>query len=160
MIVSFDLDDTLFVAEPAFKLEPALPFPFRMIFRERLRLGAVAMLQSIRAQGIALWIYTTSERPEWYIRGLFRCYGIRLDGVVNGVRHAREVQAGHSEPMPSKYPPRYQIALHVDDDISVVQNGASLGFHVFQVGAQDDAWTEKLQKEIDRVRRLTESETR
>ncbi len=104
MRVSFDLDDTLFVSPKNFKTEERLKFPFNIIYKERLRLGTVALMKWIREQGIELWIYTTSFRTEGYIRGLFRCYGVKLDSVVNGERHACEVQAGKREAMPSKYP--------------------------------------------------------
>lgn len=155
MIVSFDLDDTLFVSEREFKTEMPPRFPFNAIYKERLRLGTVELMQYIRAQNIQLWIYTTSYRSERYIRGLFRCYGIKLDNVVNGQRHAREVQGGRSEPMPSKYPCKYRIDLHIDDDISVAQNGRTFGFRVFIVGKQDDWWTEKIKQEIRRISALS-----
>lgn len=45
--------------------------------------------------------------------------------------------------MPSKCPNYYHIDLHVDDDLSVAQNGRSNGFRVFLVGAQDDDWDKK-----------------
>ena len=156
MIVSFDLDDTLFVSENEFKTEPAPKFPKNLIYKERLRKGTVEMMQYIRSQDIQLWIYTTSFRTPKYIRGLFKCYGIKLDNIVNGARHAREVQVGHTESLPSKYPSKYRIDLHVDDDISVYQNGQSLGFHVFLIGGPDDQWTDKLKKEIERVRKIKE----
>lgn len=153
MIVSFDLDDTLFVSEDKFQIEKPLKFPLRCIFREHLRHGSVALMQYIRAQHIQLWIYTTSYRSERYIRGLFRCYGIRLDRVINGKTHADEVQGDRKEAMPSKYPAKYHIDLHVDDDISVAQNGAIYGFEVALVGAQDDAWAEKIKAQIQRIKR-------
>lgn len=152
MRISFDLDDTLFVSEETFKVEPALKFPFRAIYKERLRLGTVALLNDIRQQGMELWVYTTSYRSEHYIRGLFYCYGIKFDGVINGAKHAREVQSGHMEAMPSKYPSKYRIDLHVDDDRSVAENGRTYGFHVFLVGGQDDDWTDKIKREIERIR--------
>ena len=37
MIISFDLDDTLFVSEDKFDVEQPLPFPFNVIYKERLR---------------------------------------------------------------------------------------------------------------------------
>lgn len=154
MIVSFDLDDTLFVSEKTHKVEPALRFPLCLIYRERLRAGTIALMKNIRAQHIGLWVYTTSYRSERYIRGLFRCYGIRLDKVINGETHAREVQAERTEGMPSKYPSKYRIDLHVDDDVSVLENGRLYGFRVHLVGAQDDLWAEQIQKEIDRIRAL------
>ena len=158
MKVSFDLDDTLFVSEKSFAVEPALRFPLDHIYKERLRAGAVELMKYIRSEGIELWIYTTSFRSERYIRGLFRCYGVRLDSVVNGRRHADEVQANHAEGMPSKYPSKYRIDLHIDDDISVAQNGRTFGFKVFTVGPQDDEWAEKIKREIEKIRRMKENE--
>ena len=154
MIVSFDLDDTLFVSETRFEVEPELHFPRNLIYRDRLRKGTVELMHYIRENGIQLWIYTTSYRSERYIRGLFRAYGVKLDNVINGARHAREVQADHAESMPSKYPSKYRIDLHVDDDVSVAQNGSVYGFNVFLVGGQDSEWAEKIKKEIERIRRM------
>ena len=156
MIVSFDLDDTLFVAEGKFATEKQPRFPYNLIYRERLRLGTVELMRWIRSQNIELWIYTTSFRSQGYIRGLFRCYGIRLDQIVNGERHAKEVQAGRREAMPSKYPGKYKIDLHIDDDVSVAQNGRTLGFRVALVGGPEDGWTERIKEEIEKVRLLKE----
>lgn len=152
MKVSFDLDDTLFVSEKTFAVEPELKFPLRCIYKERLRAGTIDLMNHIRDAGIELWIYTTSFRSERYIRGLFRCYGVKLDQVVNGQRHADEVQAKHAEGMPSKYPSKYRIDLHIDDDISVAQNGRTYGFKVFTVGGPDDEWADKIIAEIEKIR--------
>ena len=152
MRISFDLDDTLFVAEEdGFKLEPELKFPLNRIYKERLRAGTVRLMQQLRALGCEIWVYTTSFRSPLYIRSLFRCYGIRIDEIVNGSRHEKEVQADHAEPMPSKYPAHYRIDLHVDDDKSVLANGQYYGFRVFQIGPPDDAWAEKI---IQTVRKI------
>lgn len=152
MIVSFDLDDTLFVSDKDFKTEPSLRFPLNIIYKEKLRSGTVELMKYIREQNIKLWIYTTSYRSERYIRGLFRCYRIKLDNIINGEKHAKDVQAGHTEGMPSKYPSRYRIDLHIDDDISVLQNGRIYGFNVFIVGEQDDNWVDKIKQEIEKIR--------
>ncbi len=156
MIVSFDLDDTLFVPEDKFETEKPPRFPYNLIYRERLRLGTVELMKWIRSEGIELWIYTTSFRSQVYIRGLFKCYGIKPDQIVNGERHAREVQAGRREAMPSKYPGRYKIDLHIDDDVSVEQNGRTLGFRVAIIGGPEDGWVERIKREIEKVRELKE----
>lgn len=154
MRVSFDLDDTLFVDPKKFKTENALHFPFNKIYQERLRLGTVALFKYLKENGIEAWIYTTSFRSERYIRGLFRRYGIRLCEVVNGERHEREVQRGGREAMPSKYPAKYRIDLHVDDDVSVKQNGDTYGFGVHIIGEDDEQWTEKIIKKIEKIRSI------
>lgn len=151
MRVSFDLDDTLFVDPEKFKTEKALIFPLRCIFRERLRLGTVGLFRYLREHDIEAWIYTTSYRSERYIRGLFFCYGIRFCEVVNGARHAEEVQRNSHEGLPSKYPSKYRIDLHIDDDISVKQNGDTYGFRVLIVGEDDDMWTEKIISKIEQI---------
>ena len=153
MRVSFDLDDTIFVPPGQFKTERALPFPLNRIYKERLRYGTIALFQSIQAQGIELWIYTTSFRSERHIRHHFRCYGLKIDGVVNGYRHAEQVQSNKREIMPSKYPSQYRIDLHVDDDISVAQNGIAHGFKVFIVGQQDDEWNQKILEAIEAIQK-------
>lgn len=155
MKVSFDLDDTIFVSPDNFKVEKELPFPLNKIFKERLRLGTISLFKYIREQNIELWIYTTSFRSEGYIRKLFRCYGLKIDDIVNGNRHALEVQGNRLQAMPSKYPGRYRIDLHIDDDISVEQNGKIYGFKVFRIGKQDDEWSIKIIKEIETLIRRT-----
>ena len=68
MIISFDLDDTLFVSEDKFDVEQPLPFPFNVIYKERLRLGSIELMKYIRKRGMGLWIYTTSYRSVGYIK--------------------------------------------------------------------------------------------
>ena len=53
-------------------------------------------------------------------------------------------------PMPSKFPGFYRIDLHIDDDVSVAQNGRTFGFEVFLVGEQDDEWDDKIMREIEK----------
>ena len=154
MIVSFDLDDTLYVSPDNFKTEKEPGFPFKLFYKERLRLGTKELFERLQADGFETWIYTTSFRSEGYIRGLFRRYGIKVGQVINGSRHMKEVQGNKTEPMPSKYPGKYRIGLHVDDDISVLQNGKTYGFKVFLIGPQDDEWVEKVINEARRIRDL------
>lgn len=154
MRISFDLDDTLFVDPKKFKTEKALTFPLNKIFRERLRLGTKELFNYLKEHNIEPWVYTTSFRSEHYIRRLFRCYGIRLCEVVNGERHAREVQRDNGETLPSKYPGKYRIDLHIDDDISVKQNGDTYGFRVHIIGAEDDMWAEKIINRIEELSKL------
>lgn len=144
MRVSFDLDDTLFVSPNNFKVEKQLRFPWNLIYRERLRYGTVELIGKLKALGAEVWIYTTSFRSERNIRGLLKCYGIVVDQVVNGFRHAREVQRNKKEPMPSKYPSWYRIDMHIDDDVSVRNNGKVYGFKVFLIGEQDHEWVNKV----------------
>ncbi|MDE7104466.1 MAG: HAD family hydrolase [Ruminococcus sp.] len=153
MIISFDLDETLFVNPEKILTENPLVFPLCRIYRDRLRAGTVELMTWINKSDIKLWIYTTSFRSERYIKSIFKHYGIRIDNIINGKRHAKEVQGNKKEIMPSKYPSKYHIDLHVDDEISVYQNGIAHGFRVYLLKENDTDWTDKLKSEINRIRR-------
>ncbi len=154
MIVSFDLDETLFINPEKVPAEDRLRFPLDRIYRDRLRKGTPELLQWINNSGIKLWIYTTSFRSERYIKSIFRHYGIKIDNIINGKRHAKEVQKNNTEILPSKYPSKYHIDLHVDDEISVYQNGIAYGFRVYLLKENDINWTDNIRNEIIRIQKI------
>lgn len=153
MRVSFDLDEVLFVCPDNHKTEPALNFPFNKLYKERLRLGTARLIPQLQEQGFEVWIYTSSFRSEKYIRRLFKHYKVKFDGIVNGERHEREVQAGHPDRMPTKLPSRYRISLHIDDESIVATYGRTYGFKVFQLDAQDDDWEAKIIERVHQIRK-------
>lgn len=155
MRVSFDLDEVLFVNPETHKTEPRLPFPFYLVFRERVRFGTARLIPRLQDLGFDVWIYTSSYRSERYIRTLFRLYGVHLDDIVNAQRHEREVQAGRRETLPQKMPSRYRITLHIDDEAVIMTAGQAYGFEVFQLNAQDDDWEQKI---IDRLLEIQKRE--
>lgn len=160
MRVSFDLDEVLFVSPKTHKVEPPLPFPLRNLFRERLRLGTPALIHALQNMGYEVWVYTSSFRSESYIRHLFRCYGVKFDGIVNAERHLREVQRDRKERLPQKVPSHYRISLHVDDESVIVTSGRQMGFNVYQLDAQDDNWKEKVIARAAEIRRREEQAER
>lgn len=158
MIISFDLDETLFVNPEKVPAENGLKFPLDKIYRDRLRKDTPKLLQWINHNNIQLWIYTTSFRSERYIKSIFRHYGIKIDNTINGRRHEKEVQGKNTEIMPSKYPSKYHIDLHVDDEISVYQNGISYDFRVYLLKENDTDWMDNIKNEIIRIRRILHEE--
>lgn len=63
------------------------------------------------------------------------------------------MQGTKSEPMPSKYPSRYRIDLHIDDDISVAQNGKLYGFNVYVIKRNDPDWHKNIMNEVNKLKR-------
>ena len=154
MRVSFDLDEVLFVSPLTHKTEPPLGFPFGQMYRERLRLGAPELINRLQQMGYEVWVYTSSFRTERYIRSLFRHYGVRFDGIINGERHLREVQRNNASTLPQKLPNRYRISLHIDDEEAICTSAGQYGFRAYQLCTQDDDWKEKILSYADRVRQL------
>ena len=157
MRVSFDLDEVLFVSPHTHKTEPPLVFPLNLIFRERLRLGTPDLIRELQRLDYEVWVYTSSFRSERYICWLFRLYGVRFDGIVNGHRHLKEVQRDNKTILPQKLPNRYRISLHVDDEEVICSLGPQYGFRAYQLYAQDDDWKEKIIARAEQVRKLVGS---
>ncbi|MBQ9008890.1 MAG: HAD family hydrolase [Clostridia bacterium] len=154
MRVSFDLDEVLFVSPETHKTEPALPFPLRNLFQERLRLGTPELIWDLQAQGCEVWVYTSSFRSERYIKALFRLYGVKFNGIINGYRHQKEVQSHSSTILPQKMPNRYRISLHIDDEDVICSSAGQYGFRAYQLNAQDDDWAAKILKRVEEVRQI------
>ena len=152
MRISFDLDEVLFVSPMTHKTEPKLHFPFDRIYKERLRLGAPDLIRSLQKMGYEVWIYTSSFRSESYITNLFKHYKVKLDGIVNGNRHLREVQKDKKEILPQKIPSRYRISLHVDDEEVICSWGREYGFNTFLLEADDDEWKDKIIGRAEEIR--------
>ncbi|MCR5322122.1 MAG: HAD family hydrolase [Lachnospiraceae bacterium] len=153
MRVSFDLDEVLFVLPGTHKTEPPLIWPLNLIYKERLRLGTPELIRTLQKLGYEVWVYTSSFRSEKYIRRLFKHYGVRFNGIVNGSRHLKEVQRDKKELLPQKLPNHYRISLHIDDEAIVCNLGRQYGYNVYQLNAQDDDWKEKILARADEIRR-------
>ena len=156
MRISFDLDDVLFVSPKRYETEPAPHFPFNILFKDRLRKGTVKLIHELQQRGFEVWVYTSSFRSEQYIRALFQQYGVKIDQIVNGQRHEKEVQRGRKNRLPQKMPNFYHISLHVDDEKSVEKGGRMYGFRTFRVFEPDSGWAKKVLDEALRVRKLEE----
>ncbi|MBO4450678.1 MAG: HAD family hydrolase [Clostridiales bacterium] len=156
MRVSFDLDEVLFVNPKTHDTEKALPFPFGKMYKERLRAGTPELINTLQKMGYEVWVYTSSFRSERYIKTLFRHYGIRFDGIINGSRHLKEVQRGKSQILPQKVPNAYRISLHIDDESVICSYGREFGFDAYQLDAQDDEWKEKVIAKAEEVKRKWE----
>lgn len=152
MRVSFDLDEVLFVSPDTHKTEPPLPFPFRKIYKERLREGTPRLINKLQELGYEVWVYTSSFRSEHYIKSLFKHYGVKFDGIVNAIRHQKEVQRDNPTILPQKMPSNYRISLHVDDETVICTGARANGFEAYQLDAPDDEWVEKVIKRAEEIK--------
>lgn len=150
--ISFDLDDTLVchhrhVAEEKYRL----PGILHKWFGERLRVGTCSLMRELRRRGCSVWIYTSSGRTPFYIRRWLLLHGIRVDGVVNSVRHSHGLAAHGLSNLPSKFPPAFGIDLHVDDSEGVQMEGKAHGFSVVVVHPDDEHWTRRVLDAVSHV---------
>ncbi|MBN2979655.1 hypothetical protein [Pseudomonas lactucae] len=150
--ISFDIDDTLACQLHHSATEHSrLPACLHRWLGEPLRHGARSLTRELRRQGCSVWVYTSSGRTPSYIRRWLLLYGIHVDGVVNSVRHNQALtERGLSNP-PSKFPPAFDIDLHVDDSEGVQLEGYDHGFRVVVVDPQDKQWAQRVLEAVAQV---------
>ncbi|MEI8197831.1 MAG: hypothetical protein WCI73_18200, partial [Phycisphaerae bacterium] len=104
---------------------------------EPLRLGTRHLISELQRRGHEVWIYTTSPRTTVWIRLWFRLHGVRIQGVVNSVRHATHLGADSDS---TKRPSAFGIALHFDNSPGVGLEGERYGFAVYVIEPEAANW--------------------
>ncbi|MFZ5986768.1 MAG: HAD family hydrolase [Bacillota bacterium] len=156
MKISFDLDDTLILTDKDAIYETPVKVIKAFFFKEKLRKGIRDLCEELKSLGYDICVYTTSERSVGYIKSLFGIYGIKLYNIINQRVHRDLVQGSRKEIMPSKVPSKFGIDLHIDDDISVKQNGINFGFNVLILSKDDKEWSLKVLNEAKRIKKIKE----
>lgn len=138
MVISFDLDDTLI---PGIKQFPTIKRNLiqRLWRIEKLRTGTIELMKACQEQGHKVYVYTTSYRKPSKIKWMFYSYGIKLDRIINQEIHY-QVLKGQSI-KPSKFPPAFNIHLHIDDSKGVEMEGVRHNFRTFIVSEDNHNWT-------------------
>ncbi len=137
MIISFDLDDTLIPGIRQFPTEPKTWW-HRLFSKEKIRSGTIQLIKTLRQHHYKIYVYTTSYRSPAYVRRLFFSYGISIDRVINKQVHDRVLGARGSQI--SKYPPAFDISIHVDDAAGVGIEGERHQFNTIIIAENDPDW--------------------
>lgn len=134
MKISFDLDGTLIPLVPgSFPLEPQKTIHSKLGV-EVMRLGTKEVFHALRSAGHKVGIYTTSFRSRKMIQFWLWSYGVKADFIINEpVAGPKLRQLNISA---SKYPPAFDIDLHIDDLPGVAMEGERYGFDVHLVSPE------------------------
>ena len=145
MIISFDLDDTLIPTTTKFKVEKQNII--QKIFKiEKLRIGSLDLFKDLKKRKIDVYIYTTSYRSKFRIKSMFISYGIKIKSIINQQEHNKFVKIASS-----KYPPKFNIDIHVDDSIGVQMEGEKYNFKTIIVSKENEFWDKQIIKELDEI---------
>lgn len=145
MKLSFDLDDLLIPGTKRFDVEAQGLF-HRLLGTEPLRAGTVSLFRALRSEGHQIYIYTSSFRSPAKIRLNFLMHGLRLDGVYNKPIHDQKLK-NYRLPC-SKYPPMFNIDLHIDDSEGVKTEAERYHFNVLVIDENDKDWTTTVLRNI------------
>ena len=146
MKISFDLDDLLIPGTKKFDTERQGFFQ-RIFQTEKIRLGTIALFKDLKSQGHQICIYTTSFRTPFRIWLTFILHRLTLDGIINKTLHDKKIKKiGLSC---SKYPPMFDIDIHIDDSEGVKIEAQRHNFKVLIITEKDENWPTTVMTEIN-----------
>lgn len=145
MTISFDLDDTLIPGTKRFETEKQTII-HRLFGLETIRLGTVELFRELRQRGHRIYIYTTSFRSTVKIKLTFYFYGIPVDTVINQQRHDRQLRENKTRT--SKFPPAFDIDVHIDDSPGLKIEGERFNFKTIIVDEHDKGWGQTILKSL------------
>lgn len=155
MKISFDLDDTLICQGGTIPRETnRVPRLLRRWLPDPLRQGAVVLLQQLQSAGHEIVIYTTSHRSRFTVRCWLRCYGVRIEQVINQTTHQRAISRLSLPMVPTKMPPIFGIDLHIDDSAGVAIEAKRHDFNVLVVDPNDRQWTTHVLETVAKARAI------
>lgn len=143
MIISFDLDDTLISNK--FELEKTNFFQ-RLFGIESIRKGTIDLFKELKKQKHQIYIYTTSYRSESRIKWTFYSYGVSVDFVINQQKHKKRLRK--TNVYSSKFPPAFNIDIHIDDSVGVEIEGRKYGFKTIIISETDHNFTQTILSKI------------
>jgi hypothetical protein len=155
MRISFDLDDTLILKSVDGPCEELFPARQGQAIEERLRKGTRDLFEALHQRGWEILIYSNSYRGKTDLATWFSEYGLPICGVVNQQLHdQKQMESAAVGKRPAKFPPWFQVDLHVDDAEEVYEDGRQFGFDVVRVAPDDPNWTEAVLKAADNKRQI------
>ena len=145
--VTLDLDEVAFCGDNGMPVERPLRFPYNKMYRERIRQGIPALLLSLERQGYDIWVYTAEYYSIEYLRGYFKQYSVKVDGIVTGTAKKR----GESPQMAKLLANQYVETLHIDNDMILRTWQDSRDFEEYPIEAEPSAWSRKGMEIIKRI---------
>ena len=145
MIISFDLDDTLIPTSTKFAVEKQ-NFIQKIFKIEKLRIGSLELFKELKKRKYDVYIYTTSYRSKLRIKTMFLSYGISIKSIINQQEHNKFVKIACS-----KYPPKFNIDIHIDDSIGVQMEGERYNFKTIIVSKENEFWNLQIVEELVKI---------
>ncbi len=147
--VTLDLDEVAFCKDDSMPAEKPLRFPYNKMYKERIRQGIPALLLFLGRQGYDIWVYTAEYYSIEYLRGYFKQYSVKVDGIVTGTAKKR----GESPQMAKLLANQYVETLHIDNDMILRTWQDSRDFEEYPIEAEPSAWSRRVMEIVKRIRR-------
>lgn len=110
--VVMDLDQVIFSTSEDDQVEKNPNIIGRLLYREKVKIGRIALLNALHRMGYDIWVYTRGYRSSEYIEKLFSFYTIKIDGIINGIGRPQDEEAAIK--LKESFERKYIRSLHID----------------------------------------------
>ncbi len=148
--VTLDLDEVVFVHDPKEPAEKALRFPFRKLYKERLRAGIPSLFYALRSHGYDIWVYSAQYYSIDYIGRLFHLHHAELDGIITGGARKRLNEAGRKK-IEEMIAGQYAQTIHIDNIGMLRVDGRTRSFEEFSLSGDPGTWSREIINVIENL---------
>ena len=141
--VTLDLDEVVFRSESDGPVEK-LPFPLRLRYKQRLRLGIPALFRFFNDKGYDIWVYSANYYSFKQIQALFMLYKTRVTGVVTGTARKGSLAAKFRESLNKNVSEHYSTTIHIDEHALLRVNSSTGEYDEYPIDGTDSQWSSKI----------------
>ena len=149
--VTLDLDEVIFCKD-GMPAEKTLPFPYRSLYREPIRLGVPALLHFLSMRGYDIWVYTAELYSLEYIREYFRRYSAKVDGIITGTGRKAGSREDAQKRVRELFTARYGETLHIDSHSVVRTFRDGRDFEEYAIPDDASRWSKQVMDILKRCR--------
>ena len=140
--LSIDLDEVLINDDENDYLSEAVFFPLNLIYPQKIRKNAAAMIAELQKQGFDVWVYSGQYYSTTYIKQLLFFHKIKPTGIINGMKN-RKPRSG----MAQAFREKYKEIVHIDNESALIVNPKSKEFNTVEVSSGKE-WANEICKKI------------
>lgn len=133
--VSLDLDEVIITADGEKHTESLPGNPLRLLYPERIREGVPALIDALQHLGCDIWVYTGQYKSASAIRRHLSLYGIRVDGIVNGLKDRKPASR-----ISEHFTERYDVSVHVDVEGIICVDTKNKSYDAVELVKGKTAW--------------------
>lgn len=142
--VTLDLDEVVFCREGEDMAEKPLAFPWRSIYKERLRLGIPALFRYLNKKGYDIWVYTAGYYSVDYIQRLFKKYHVQVTGAVTGTGRKTSGSAEEKKKMETLIAAKYPETVHIDGETVLRIFSRTKQAEGYDLSQGPEAWSQQV----------------
>lgn len=142
--VTLDLDEVVFCKSEDAPAEKPLPFPWRTVYKERLRLGVPALFRYLNKKGYDIWVYTAGYYSADYIQRLFKKYHVHVTGAITGTGRKVAGSAEVKKELTAMIAAKYPETVHVDNETVLRIFNRTKAVEEYALGGAGEGWSQRV----------------